>query len=133
MPLLYTGQEVSMKKRLRFFEKDTVDWNGPSLADFYKAVFELKHTQPALANGPWGGPQSELLTNGGKRVYAYTRTRDTNTVLVAVNFDNAPATVTYRRLTNAGAYTDWFSKNPTTLADTGRIEIPPNGYRVLVR
>ena len=133
MPLLYTGQEVSMKKRLRFFEKDTVDWNSPSLADFYKAVFQLKHTQPALANGPWGGPQSELVTNGGKRVYAYTRTRDTNTVLVAVNFDNAPATVTYRRLTSTGAYTDWFSKKPITLADTGRIEISPNGYRVFVR
>ena len=43
MPLLYTGQEVSMKKRLRFFEKDTVDWNGPSLASFYRAMFELKH------------------------------------------------------------------------------------------
>jgi hypothetical protein len=37
MPLLYTGQEVSMRKRLRFFEKDTVDWNGPSLAPFYSA------------------------------------------------------------------------------------------------
>jgi glycosidase len=31
MPLLYTGQEVSMRKRLRFFDKDTVDWSGPSL------------------------------------------------------------------------------------------------------
>jgi glycosidase len=133
MPLLYTGQEVSMKKRLRFFEKDTVDWRGPSLADFYRAVFELKHTQPALANGPWGGDQAELVTNGGKRVYAYTRTRDTNTVLVAVNFDGRPAAVTYRGLTRPGPYRDWFAKTSVTLADSGRIEIPANGYRVLVR
>ena len=42
MPLLYTGQEVSMKKRLRFFEKDTVDWNGPSLASFYRTMFDLQ-------------------------------------------------------------------------------------------
>ena len=42
MPLLYTGQEVSMRKRLRFFEKDTVDWNGPSLAPFYRAVFDAQ-------------------------------------------------------------------------------------------
>ena len=75
MPLLYTGQEVSMRKRLRFFEKDTVDWKGPSLAPFYTSVFALKHEQPALANGPWGGAQTTLATNGGDRVYAFTRTQ----------------------------------------------------------
>jgi glycosidase len=133
MPLLYTGQEASLKKRLRFFEKDTVDWNGPSLADFYRAVFDLKHSQAALANGPWGGPQTELSNTGGKRVFAYTRTVDTNTVLVAVNFDTKPSAMNYRGLTRAGTFTDWFSKRPVTLADSGTIEIPANGYRVLVR
>jgi glycosidase len=133
MPLLYSGQEASLKKRLRFFEKDTVDWNGPSLADFYRTVFDLKHSQPALANGPWGGPQTELSNTGGKRVFAYTRTRDTNTVLIALNFDAKPVAMNYRRLTPAGSYTDWFSKKPVTLADSGTIEIPANGYRVLVR
>ena len=73
-----------MKKRLRFFEKDTIDWRGPSLADFYRSVFDLKHAQPALANGPWGGRQTKLATAGGKAVYAFSRTRDTNTVVVAV-------------------------------------------------
>ncbi|MDQ6827304.1 MAG: alpha-amylase family glycosyl hydrolase, partial [Gemmatimonadota bacterium] len=53
-PLIYTGQEASLNKRLRFFERDTVDWKGPSLAGFYHAMIELKHTQPALANGAWG-------------------------------------------------------------------------------
>src|SRR5678815_4593642 len=69
MPLLYTGQEVSLRKRLRFFEKDTVDWKGPSLTPFYSAVFALKHAQPALANGPWGERQVTLKTDGGDRVY----------------------------------------------------------------
>ena len=27
MPLLYSGQETGLDKRLRFFEKDTVEWN----------------------------------------------------------------------------------------------------------
>ena len=133
MPLLYSGQEVSLKKRLRFFEKDTIDWRGPSLGDFYRAVFDLKHTQSALANGPWGGPQKKLQTTGGKSVYAYTRTQDTNTVVVAVNFDARPANVTYRGLTRSGAYRDWFAKTPVTLSDSGRIEIPANGYRVFVK
>ena len=133
MPLLYTGQEVSMRKRLRFFEKDTVDWNGISVAPFYSAMFDLKHQQPALANGAWGGAQTSLKTDGGNRVYAFTRTRDANTVLVAVNFGDAPANISYTALARPGSYTDWFSKAPVELAANGRVLIPAHGYRVLVR
>jgi glycosidase len=133
MPLLYTGQEASMKKRLRFFEKDTVDWKGPSLAPFYTSVFALKHEQPALANGPWGGEQTTLATNGGDRVYAFTRTKDANTVLVALNFGDKPVSAGYSGLATAGAFTDWFSKAAVTLGADGKIEIPAHGYRVLVR
>ncbi|HLB09658.1 MAG TPA: alpha-amylase family glycosyl hydrolase, partial [Gemmatimonadaceae bacterium] len=79
IPLIYTGQEVSMRKRLRFFDRDTVNWSGPSLAGFYRTMVDLKHTQPALANGAAGGTQT-TLTTAKDRVYAYTRTRDTNTV-----------------------------------------------------
>jgi glycosidase len=133
-PLLYTGQEVSMNKRLRFFEKDTVDWSGPSLAGFYAAMFDLKEHQPALWNGPWGGAQTRLDTEAaGGRVYAFTRTRGTNTVLVAVNFGDQAVSAPYQGLAQPGAYTDWFSRSPVSLAAAGRLEIPAHGYRVLVR
>jgi len=133
MPLMYTGQEASLGKRLRFFEKDTVDWNGPSLASFYGAMLELKHTQPALANGSWGAPQAALRTDGGDRVYAFTRTQGANTVLVAVNFGDAPARAAYQGLPRPGAYTDWFAKTPVSLAASGTLDIPAHGWRVLVR
>lgn len=133
MPLLYSGQEVSLKKRLRFFEKDTVDWNGPSLASFYTTVFRLKHSQAALANGSWGGVQTVLDTDGGDRVYAFSRTRGKNTVLVAVNFSDANARASYTGFARPGAYRDWFAKSSSILGATGRIDIPAHGYRVLVR
>jgi glycosidase len=133
MPLLYTGQEVSMNKRLRFFEKDTVDWSGPSLAPFYTAMFDLKERTPALANGPWGGAQTPLRTDGGPRVYAFTRTQGASTVLVAVNFGDAPVSASYQGLAQPGAFTDWFSRTPVALASAGRLDIPAHGYRVLVR
>jgi glycosidase len=133
MPLLYSGQEVSMKKRLRFFEKDTVDWRGPSLEPFYRAMFDLKHRQPALGNGASGGPQAALRTDAGGRVYAFIRSKGANTVVVAVNFGDAPAGASYRGLPRPGRYTDWFTKTPATLAAEGRIDIPAHGYRVLVR
>ena len=133
MPLLYTGQEASLNKRLRFFEKDTVDWKGPSLASFYRAMFELKEQQPALDNGAWGGEQTVLKHNGGERVYAFTRSRDTSVVFVAVNFGDRPARVTYEALGQPGNYMDWFSRAAVALGANGQVEIPANGYRVLVK
>ena len=138
MPLLYTGQEASNRKRLRFFEKDTVDWSGPSLAPFYRAMFDLKHRNEALWNGAWGGAQTRLgptsasgLASG--RTYAFARTKGTNTVVVAVNFGDAPARVAYAGLARPGAYRDWFSGSTATLGASGSIEVPANGYRILVR
>ncbi|HEX6368900.1 MAG TPA: alpha-amylase family glycosyl hydrolase [Longimicrobium sp.] len=133
MPLLYTGQEVSMSKRLRFFEKDTVDWSGPSLAPFYTAMFDLKERVPALANGPWGGAQTALRTDGGPRVYAFTRTQGASTVLVAVNFGDAPVSASYQGLAQPGAFTDWFSKERVSLGASGWLDVPAHGWRVLVR
>jgi len=131
MPLLYSGQEVSNAKRLRFFEKDTIDWNGPSLAGFYRSLFELKESEPALANGEWGGTQTRLTVNGSDRVYAYTRSRDSSTVLVALNFADSTVTIDYERFPAPGQYIDWFDKSVVALGGSGELRIPANGYRVL--
>jgi glycosidase len=133
VPLLYTGQEASFNRRLRFFEKDTVDWSGPSLASFYRMMFDLKHGNPALWNGSWGGDEHRLATTGGDRVYAFTRSKGENTVLVVVNFSDTPASVSFRDLPRGGSYTDWFDKRTYLLAASGSIDVPAHGYRVLVK
>ena len=131
-PEIYTGQEVSLNKRLRFFEKDTVDWKGTSLESFYHTMFDLRHGERALWSGTSGAPQRSLMTDGGSRVYAFTRVLGQDGVLVAVNFGDAPAAVNYKRLATPGGYTDWFTNSPVTLAESGRLDIPAHGYRVLV-
>jgi hypothetical protein len=133
MPLLYTGMEASLRKRLRFFDKDTVDWTGPTLAAFYRGIFALKHQNTALWNGPWGGAQHVLANNGGDRVFAFTRERGDNSVAVFVNFDSTDVRVAYQALGKPGDYTDWFSKATVGLPVDGLIDIPKHGYRVLVR
>ena len=132
-PLLYSGQEASFKRRLKFFEKDPIDWTGPSLADFYRSVFELRHTQDVLWNGPWGAPQARLVTDGGDRVYAFSRSRNGNAVVVVTNFGDKPAVVRYTSLAPSGSYTDWFSKAAVSLTADGTIDVPAHGYRVLVK
>ena len=133
VPLLYTGQEVSLKKRLRFFEKDTVDWHGASLTSFYRRLFELKEANAALWNGEFGGDQRTITTDGGDRVYAFSRTKGDRTVIVALNFGDSSKRLTYGDLSQPGDYTDWFSKEPIAMAAAGSLQVPAHGYRVLVR
>lgn len=101
------------------------------MSEFYRTMMNLKHTQPALANGAYGGAQFTLAV--ADRVYAFTRTRDKNTVLVALNFGDTPTTVTYASLAQSGAYTDWFDKSKVELKPSGTIAVPAHGYRVLVQ
>ena len=135
LPLLYSGQEVSNAKRLRFFEKDTIDWSGQSRRDFYRSLFDLKEREAALWNGAWGGDQKRLETGAGDRVYAFTRTRGESTVLVAVNFGDSAAVVRYENvLSSDDALMDGMTDgSPVMLPSAGAIEVPAHGYRILVR
>ncbi len=51
MPLIYSGQEVGLNKRLAFFEKDTIDWSDKSLQAFYQKMLRIKAEHPCLKNG----------------------------------------------------------------------------------
>ena len=42
MPLLYSGQEAGLNKRLAFFEKDTIEWGDYAYARFLFFFVKIK-------------------------------------------------------------------------------------------
>src|SRR5439155_16722224 len=49
IPLLYSGQEMPNHKRLKFFDKDPIEWTGSyELHDFYKTLFQFRFHHPAV-------------------------------------------------------------------------------------
>lgn len=53
MPLIYSGQEVGLDRRLSFFEKDSIDWNksnGEEYFNFYKGLNKLKQEKAFSIN-----------------------------------------------------------------------------------
>ncbi|PWF44384.1 alpha-amylase [Massilia glaciei] len=84
MPLVYGGQESGLDKRLAFFEKDPIAWNGYPLEKFYMGLLGLKKANPALGNGQYGAP-AEVLDTGNVKVFAFRRAQAGNTVTVVVN------------------------------------------------
>jgi glycosidase len=88
MPLIYGGQEAGLDKRIEFFEKDPIAWKSYQYAPFYTSLLKLKHDNPALWNGQYGGGV-EVLETGNDKVFAFLRKRDGNAVKVSVNLSDA--------------------------------------------
>lgn len=84
MPLIYSGQESGLDKRLEFFEKDPIQWQNYQYAPLYARLLKLKHDNPALWNGQYGG-DVEVLETGTDKVFAFRRKMGGNVVQVAVN------------------------------------------------
>ncbi len=81
MPLVYSGQENPNNKRLKFFDKDVIEWNYQlQLYDFYKAILTL-HKSKAIAEGE----MFNLPTNH-LHVMAFLRKKEQEVVLVILNF-----------------------------------------------
>jgi alpha-amylase len=132
-PLLYTGQEARLSKRLRFFDKDTVSFADTTLVPFYRTMFATKASTPALWNGADGGVQAKLAGTGSADVYAFTRSKGESQVVVAVNFGDAAATYAYSGLAAPGAYRDIFTGKSVELGAAGSIALKAHGYAVYVR
>ncbi len=123
MPLIYSGQEVGNTKRLRFFDKDTLNWSNQDLTSFYTQMLKLKHDNKALWNGAAGGKMTLIETGNPDQIYAFYREKDGNRVLVFLNFSNKSITFTPNLEGLNGNYTpliigpelDWSSNPKLTL------------------
>jgi alpha-amylase len=86
VPLVYSGQELPNMKRLKFFEKDPIEWSGTyAMADFYKALLHLKKNNPALRAGDEAVTTYLLATDADKHILAYLRKNGDKEVLVLLN------------------------------------------------
>lgn len=93
MPLIYSGQEAGLDKRLEFFEKDPIAWRDDPAAALYGKLCRLKSAAPALRHGAGGGAIEFFEAGDPKRVVAFTRRLGSSEVVVAVNLSAEPTTL----------------------------------------
>ncbi|HSU27419.1 MAG TPA: alpha-amylase family glycosyl hydrolase [Chitinophagaceae bacterium] len=87
IPLIYSGQEIPNHKRLRFFEKDEIEWSAHNeLQDFYTTLLRLHSDHPALEGGNKEVITHTLKTSEPDKTFAYLRTHGTRAVLAILNF-----------------------------------------------
>jgi alpha-amylase len=136
VPLIYSGQELPMKdKRLKFFDKDIIPWNGKyELQDFYKALLNLHSNNPALRSGDSSVKTYVINTTAGDKIFAYQRVNGNHEVLVVLNLSNVAHlkfSITDTHLT--GMYKNIFSSSTIDFSKERNLEMQPWEYLVFVK
>lgn len=94
LPMIYNGQEDALSKRLAFFEKDPIKWKKMDKTPFFQKLCDLRHNNRALWSGRHGGKLEKIETDKADQVYAFTREKGGDRVVVVLNLSNKPCAVT---------------------------------------
>lgn len=128
MPLIYTGEEAGVNRRISFFDKDPVmarEWADTSRYAWYRSIINLRHNNPALWNIPGGENFQEIaLTSTDtalhNKVYAFKRSKGTNEVAVLINFSTADVLFDFVNWKPGPSYQTLFNSSALTRNKNGK-------------
>ncbi|MBN2892608.1 MAG: alpha-amylase [Bacteroidales bacterium] len=109
MPLIYSGQEACLDKRLAFFYKDTIDWKECEMAGFYKDLIKLKDENEALWNGELGAPITFVNIKENKNTLVFIREQNDDKVLSVFNLSANETEIVITDEAVFGKYKNYFS------------------------
>ena len=91
-PLVYSGQEEPLRRRLEFFEKDDIGFSAFAKTGFFETFLKLKKRNRALHNGLAGGRATRVeLDDASGSILAYERVKGSDRVVVFVNLSATAA------------------------------------------
>jgi alpha-amylase len=110
LPLVYSGQEEPLRKRLSFFNKDTIGLGKYEWAPFFQSLLRLRETNPAVAAD--SSVAFEWVPNSAAdRVFSFRRKKAGREVLVLANLSGTPLTCSVSQEIT-GLYKNVFSGSP---------------------
>jgi glycosidase len=133
MPMIYTGQESGLDKRLNFFEKDVVQWEGYSMQDFYRILLNAKKSNKALWNGSFGGDLKRVKTDKDEAVFVFTRQKEDDAVFVILNLTGTKQNITLSGNDYIGTFSNIFDGEKVTFIESHKLELEPWDFMVYER
>jgi glycosidase len=128
IPLIYSGQEAGNKKRLRFFTKDTIDWNNLEKAGFYSKLLTLRKSHPALSSdASW----RLLKTDKEESILAYEKRKEKNRIIIVLNLSSDSVRYTFTDLSCRDHAIDLMGDWNIPIKMKHPDELPPFGFRIL--
>ncbi len=132
MPMIYNGQEDGLQQKLAFFKRDPIHWGKSARSEFFQRLCELRHNNQALWSGQDGGPLVKIPTDADDHIYAFTRAKDGNRIIVVMNLSRDNRTVTLRPDSEtSGAYLNLFVASTVQVTQEMQLNLKPWEYLVL--
>lgn len=128
MPLIYSGEEYDMDKRLRFFEKDTISKVKGKFYDVYQQLNTLKKNTKALHTGKNPANYSRVKTNN-ENVLAFFREKEGEQLLFLGNISAKELDVL---VDVEGNFTNYSTTAKENLLKSTAIKLKPWEYKILL-
>ena len=128
MPLIYSGVEYDLNKRLLFFEKDIFPKVEGETMKFLQQLGQLKNNSPALAAGVNAGSFSRLNTSRDDLIFAFQRIKKEDTITVISNLSNTYAQFT---LPLNGTFKRFDNKKTKKLSEAYQYDMQPWDFWIL--
>ncbi len=128
VPLIYSGQEIPNRRRLKFFVRDPINWDQFGMAPFYNTLLHLREKNPALAAT---ASYQKLKSANDDAIFAYVRENGKHKVAVILNFSSQPQNVTIAGNAVNGRGKDVFTDKTIDISANHIFSLEPWGYQVL--
>lgn len=133
MPLIYSGQESGLNKRLNFFDRDPIEWKESPFRALYTKLIKLKLKNKSLWNGKEGGNITLVSAPGDKSVYSFIREKGSSKIFVVFNLSNAPAEGELSTGRIKGVYTNYFTGEKISFTGKDSFKLKPWEYLIFVK
>lgn len=132
MPLIYSGQEADLNRRLPFFEKDHINWDNYPKADFYTRLIKLKSSNKALGNGAYGSKAERIKTPTDDAIYAFKRVKNNNALIFIMNCSPNQTEVSFDPGIEASVFTNVLTDEQINIVKgINKISLPGFGFIIL--
>ena len=128
MPLIYSGQEYGMDKRLRFFEKDTIIKTKGSTWELLQKLGKLKNEHPALHGGKDKASFKRIAMND-PNVFAFEREKEGRRLLFIGNLSAKPI---HYDIDIAGNFKSYFTGAKQSLKNVKGVALEDWSYQIFV-
>ena len=129
MPLIYSGQEYDMDKRLLFFEKDTIPKEKGKVWPLLEKLGKLKNENKALHGAKEAASYENIETSEEENILAFKREKDGAKLFYIANMSDENTSFSIQL---NGSFEDYLSGESLEISEDKNIDLEPWQYFVLI-
>lgn len=129
MPLIYSGQEYGMDKRLKFFENDSIPKTKGEFWDIHVKLGNLKNENLALHGAKTAAEYKRLSTSNDKDIIAFERSKNKESLIYIANFTDDHQEF---QVSTSGNFEDYMTSEKNELKIDQIYNFEPWEYKILI-